>query len=88
MRNRYKQIGEYGDFESPYTALAVMIFAQAATDINMLKGRDRALVSGTWVNKWEIVNFLRSKWAGFLASVLGISDEELKNLEKKATGRI
>lgn len=88
MRNRFKQIGEYGDFESPYTALAIMIFAQAAADINILDGRDRARVYGNWVNKWEIVHFLRGKWAGFLASALGITDEELKSLENKAKGSL
>ena len=81
-----QKLHDYNEFTSPYTAIAVMIFAQAATDLKTLGGRDRTYIDGILLSKWEIVNFLRSPWAGFLAGALDISDKELKALERKAIG--
>ena len=76
------KLHEYDGFESPYSAIAVMIFVQAVSDLKLLGGRERISVNRTVLSKWEIAKFLKSQWAGVLAGALNISDEELKALGK------
>lgn len=72
---------DYSHFENPYTGLAVMIFAQAKDDLNILDGNETIYQNGYCINKWEIINFLRSKWARFLAGSLGIEQQLYETVE-------
>lgn len=54
--------------DNPYTHLAVSIILQAYEDLKALHGAERGYVQQSLVTKWEIINFLRSKWCGLLLS--------------------
>ena len=73
---------EVDGFESPVIGLVVMIFFQAYSDLKALKGRNEMYANGNLVTRWEIMNFLRSDWAHFLASAIDVSEQELKAFEK------
>lgn len=69
---------DYNQFSTPYTAIATMIFVQAANDFTQLGGREYDRVDGSVIGKVEIKNFFRSKWAFFLADCLGWTKEEME----------
>lgn len=67
---------EYSNFSDPWRSLAVLIFAQAITDLYSLKGMEkRSGHGGETISRWEIINFFRSPWAAILADGLGIDWE-------------
>lgn len=77
---------DYNAFDSPYTGLATMIFAQAQNDLELLGGAEYANKGGSMVSKWEIINFLRSPWAEFLATSIGVETIELEQYTLMAAG--
>lgn len=75
---------EYGETGNPWLMLAAQIFLQARDDAAMMKKNGetrRALCDHNVISKWEILNFLRSDWAEFLAAALDVSPKELYALE-------
>lgn len=76
----------YEAFENPYKALVAMIFVQAQSDLEELNGESRVYKNGNVINKWEIVNFLRSDWGLFLANSVGVSTHEYTKYVRLATG--
>lgn len=74
---------DYADFQSPYSGLAVMIFVQADNDLKSLQGRDSFYREGCVVDKYEILNFLRSRWAAILADGLGWDELDLMQYEER-----
>lgn len=69
---------EYDSFSDPYKGLATMIFAQADADLMRLGTEDRMYTeSRNVVDRWEIINFLRSPWAAVLAAGIGLDPNEL-----------
>lgn len=77
---------DYRNFSDPYKGLATMIFAQADADLQRLDGEDRMRVECRMlIDKWKIINFLRSPWAALLATGIGIEPTELKAYIKRKT---
>lgn len=76
---------DYCDFQTPYTAIATMIFVQAAADLSFLGERSYAKREGVQIDRWEIINFLRSKWAATLAAALGVTEEQLNAYTEAVT---
>lgn len=74
---------DYREFETPYTALATMIFVQAVSDLSYLDGAESACVSGSSISRTEILSFLCSKWACFLAESVGIQQDEITQYAKR-----
>ena len=68
---------DYRAFDNPYTGIATMIFVQAVMDLKSLEGEERLYKGGCLINKWEIINFLRSSWAATLATGIGLDQVEL-----------
>lgn len=68
---------DYNTFKDPYTGLAAMVFVQADSDLTALDGKSRAYVGREMLDKWEIINFLRSPWAALLATGIGLDVIEL-----------
>lgn len=79
MKRRAKQptVADIAQFSSPWTGLAAMILFQAVDDLYFLNGRDAARRNDSVVRRWEILNFLRSPWAEYLAESLHIPREAL-----------
>jgi len=69
---------DYRGFEDPYSGLAAMIIVQAETDLQLLGSADVAYFDGVKVSKMDIQRFFRSGWGFFLASGVGISEDEYR----------
>lgn len=76
---------DYRSFENPYKALAAMIFVQADSDLKALDGDEMQYKAGTFLDKWEIINFLRSPWAEMLAAGIGVETVELRRYTARVT---
>lgn len=76
---------EYEEFSDPMAGLAAMIFVQAADDLHVLNGESVRYKGGTLLQKWEIVNFLRSEWARELADLAHLDVRALDAYERKVT---
>lgn len=76
---------EYCDFATPYTAIATMIFVQAAADLSYLGDKAYAKREGVWIDKYEIINFFKSKWARKLAEGIGVSEVEIEAFTEAVT---
>ena len=76
---------DYDAFNSPWTGIAAMIFYQADMDLRTLNGQEKAYRHSCLVDRWEILNFLRSEWAEYLAWCLGIGQDELERYAEAAT---
>lgn len=76
---------DYRSFANPYTALAAMIFMQADTDLKALGGEETQYKAGAILDKWEIINFLRSPWAEILAAGIGVEIGELRRYTARVT---
>ena len=74
---------DHGEFSDPYTGIAAMIFIQAVSDMDFLHGEDSTYRDSSLITKWEILNFLRSDWASFLANSLGL---DVKMIEAVVCG--
>lgn len=68
---------DYDKFDDPYTGLAAMVFVQAAADIDSLRGRDAMYRDTLMVTRTEIVKFLRSDWADFLADAINLDRRDV-----------
>ena len=77
---------DYEAFSDPMAGLAAMIFVQTADDIHTLGGREHSYKNGTLLQKWEIINFLRSEWAHELADMIGLDRKDLEAYERAAFG--
>lgn len=86
MRRRAERICDYRTFSDPYAGLAAMIFVQADCDLKILDGSDIKYKGGTWFERSEIISFLRSPWAAFLAYGLGVNRTELENYTARVAG--
>ena len=75
---------DYDKFTSPYTGIAAMIFVQTDQDLRHLQGLEKTYRNGSLLDRWEIVNFLKSPWASFLAECVGIGQDELDRYAKAA----
>lgn len=74
---------DYRYFNSPFTALATMIFVQMEKDLETLGDQDILPKYNTVLQKREIISFLRSDWAEFLAGSVGIDRWELERYAKR-----
>ena len=54
--------------DDPYSHLAASIIIQAFEDLKNLEGEESAILTSSVVGRYEILNFLRSKWCGLLLS--------------------
>lgn len=77
---------DYAQFDNPYTGLVAMIFLQAQTDLCYLNGEETLYQNGNFLNKWEIINFLRSDWGWFLANSVGVEAKDYERYVRLATG--
>lgn len=68
---------DYNKFDDPYTGIAAMVFVQAAADLDSLKGRDAMYRDALMVTRTEIVKFLRSEWADFLADAVNLDKRDV-----------
>lgn len=73
----------YEDAGDPYRLLAVRIFEQTAADIAALDGQDSTFFMSQRITRYEILNFLRSKWCFALAGGLDLQREQIRYLEDK-----
>ena len=69
---------DYNVFSSPWTGLAAMILIQASTDLAACGGRWAIRRDGDVIKKGEIVRFMRSRWAWYLATACGLEDAEIR----------
>ena len=76
---------DYEAFSDPLTGLAAMIFVQAADDLHALDGKTVLYKGGTLLQKWEIINFLRSDWAHELADLVRLDCRDLDAYERLVT---
>ena len=53
---------------NPYAHLAAAIIIQAWLDLKRLENSECTTMDSSMVNKWEIINFFRSKWCETLLS--------------------
>lgn len=60
--------GAERNIDNPYAHLAVAIIIQAWSDLKNLENADYAKIDSSTVNKWEVLNFFRSKWCEKLLS--------------------
>lgn len=85
--NSIKRGADYSDAGNPWTMLATMIFTQARDDAAWLRGRAFAIqVDHSPINKFEILNFIRSDWGQMLAAYIGVSKPELDGFERFVLG--
>lgn len=68
---------DYQIFNSPYTGLATMILVQADLDLKTLGGQDKLYRYDSTIHRDEIMSFLNSDWAEFLAESVGMGRKEL-----------
>ena len=68
--------------ESPYSQLAASIIIQALDDLKALNGCEKVYIGSSVVSKWEIINFLRSRWCSSLLTFQNAVTQE--HLEKAA----
>ena len=73
---------DYEAFSDPLTGLATMIFVQAADDLHALDGRNTRYKNGSLIQRWEIINFLRSEWAQDLACLVRLDCRDLDAYER------
>lgn len=76
---------DYKAFSNPYSGLAAMIFLQADWDLKMLNGEETKHSGGCLLDKWEIINFLRSPWAAVLAGGVGLDLSDLRRYEARVS---
>lgn len=75
---------DYRSFSNPYAGLAAMIFVQADNDLRALNGEDHTYKDGCLLQKWEIINFLRSPWAALLATGCGVDVSAIERYAARA----
>lgn len=73
---------DYSKFATPYSGLATMIFVQDASDMATLNGREQAEKDHNIINRWEIIDFYKSRWASDLWKGLGMDDLTLPYCEE------
>jgi hypothetical protein len=82
-----KRKADYEDQNAWPTMIAAMIFAQAKDDAIFLGEREtKYTVSHEMLNRFEIVNFLRSDWGKMLAAYINVTQKELNWLESFVLG--
>lgn len=80
MTGKQKNNIEYNVFSNPYTGLAAMILITARNDYDLLGDKEVARKDNVCISKTEIRNFLKSRWAEFLASCIGVDGVDWKKL--------
>jgi hypothetical protein len=80
MTGKQKNNIEYNVFSNPYTGLAAMILITARNDYDLLGDKEVARKDNVNISKTEIRNFLKSRWAEFLASCIGVDGVDWKKL--------
>ncbi len=69
VKRGFKHIaGAEKEIDNPYAHLAAAIIIQAWSDLKNLENAECAVIDSSTVNKWEVVNFFRSKWCEALLS--------------------
>ncbi len=63
---------DFKEFTDPYSGIAAMVFVQAVSDLDMLKGKESAFKDSIVISRNEISNFFWSDWAEVLADALNI----------------
>ena len=80
MTGKQKNNIEYNVFSNPYTGLAAMILITARNDMELLGNKEIARKDNVQISKTEIRNFLKSRWAEFLASCIGVDGVDWKEM--------
>ncbi len=80
MTGKQKNNIEYNVFSNPYTGLAAMILITARNDYDLFGDKEVARKDNVNISKTEIRNFLKSRWAEFLASCIGVDGVDWKKL--------
>ena len=80
MTGKQKNNIEYNVFSNPYTGLAAMILITARNDYDLLGDKEVARKDNVCISKTEIRNFLKSRWAEFLASCIGVDGVDWKEM--------
>ena len=80
MTGKQKNNIEYNVFSNPYTGLAAMILITARNDMELLGNREIVRKDNVQISKTEIRNFLKSRWAEFLASCIGVESVDWKEM--------